>query len=186
VQSDIAALLQQTGAEAVIGVDTGGDSLFRTEHAHFSAHLPTDITPDHDYNVLQGLAGLAEMHDVPVMSIIVAPGVDTPPYAREMLDTIGAERLPLNDRDVVAIQESYARWGMDGSGSEQGRYGKTPLAWLHALAGRTGMQRLDLPRANATSTTNPWRAFTVITRSMAGVVVSDLRRHFAAIRRPSQ
>jgi hypothetical protein len=184
VSSDMAALAVQTGADVVIGIDTGGDSLYRSEHPSFSAHLPTDITPDHDYSVIQGLAQMGEANpQLDVRSVIVAPGVDSPSYGRDMLDTIGAARIPLSHDDVETVRDTYAAWRMDGSGSEEGRYGKTPLAWLHALQGRTGFQRLDLPKDNVTSVTNPWRAFTVITPAMAGVVIADMQQHAAAIRR---
>jgi hypothetical protein len=73
---------------------------------------------------------------------------------------------------------------MDGSGSEEGRYGKTPLALLHALRGNTGLQLLELPVANVTSDNDPWRTFMIITPAMAGIVLMDLRRHFRAIERP--
>jgi len=184
VNRDVTALAAHLNADVVIGIDTGGDSLYRSEHPSFSAHLPTDITPDHDYSVIQGLAQAGvDNPQLNVMSVIVAPGVDSPSYGREMLDTINAQRVPLTDTDVTTVQQTYAAWGMDGSGSEQGRYGKTPLAWLHALSGRTGFQRLDLPRSNVTSNTNPWRAFTTITEAMAGVVIADMQQHAAAIRR---
>jgi hypothetical protein len=74
---------------------------------------------------------------------------------------------------------------MDGSGSEEGRYGKTPLAWLASLRGEFGFQRLDLPRANVLSNTNPWRAFASITPAMAGIVLTTMSRHAAVIRRAS-
>lgn len=184
ISSDINELIGATGATVVIGVDTGGDSLYRSEHPSFSAHLPTDVTPDHDYNSVQALAQVADQRpDVQVISAIVAPGVDSPDYAHDVLEAVGASRLPLTDDDKTLIQRTYAEWRMDGSGSEEGRYGKTPLAWLHALQGRTGFQQLNLPRANVVSETNPWRAFTTITPAMAEVLLMDMRRHAQAIRR---
>jgi hypothetical protein len=184
VADNMRALLHELQADMIIGVDTGGDSLYRNEHAHFSAHLPTDITPDQDYIVIQALAELAEEDDVEVLSTIVAPGVDSPPYAREVLDTIDAERIPLSAEDTDLVVRTYAGWRMDGSGSEEGRYGKTPLAWLASLRGKVGFQRLDLPRANVLSDTNPWRAFTIITPAMAGIVITDISKHARAIKRP--
>ncbi|HEX3568494.1 MAG TPA: hypothetical protein VHT70_02340, partial [Candidatus Saccharimonadales bacterium] len=184
VQHDVEALLRATGADAIVGVDTGGDSLYRALHPSFSAHLPTDITPDHDYNSLQALDGVAAAHpSMPVLSTIVAPGVDSPQYAREVLAEINAQRIPLNPADVTSITETYERWRMDGTGSEEGRYGKTPFSFLHALKGNFGFQFLPLPSANLTSLSNPWRAFTTITPAMGNIVVSDLRRHFDAVKR---
>ncbi|HSX16869.1 MAG TPA: hypothetical protein VLH86_02090 [Patescibacteria group bacterium] len=185
IQRDLQTVASATGADVIIGVDTGGDSLYRSEHAGFSAHLPTDITPDQDYQSLQGLVG-AVREGVQVLTAIVAPGVDSPPYAREVLDEIGATQIPLDAADRASIEATYADWHMDGSGSEQGRYGKTPLAWLLALQGQTGLQYLNLPTANVVSDTNPWRAFTYITPAMSGVVLMDAERHLNAVRRQPQ
>lgn len=184
IKGDIRALLQETAAEMVIGVDTGGDSLYRNLHPGFSAHLPTDITPDQDYTVIRSLAEMAtERPEVGWLSVIVAPGVDSPDYAKTVLQEAGAARVPLDGHDVTSVQAQYAAWRMDGSGSDEGRYGKTPLAWLHALRGNNGFQLLELPRANVLSDANPWRAFTVITPAMAEVVVASMVRHYVAIRR---
>jgi hypothetical protein len=184
ISRDIRALVNATGADIIIGVDTGGDSLYRSLHPGFSAPTEADITPDHDYITIEGLVGLAaDLEDVPVLSMIVAPGVDSPQYAREVLEQANATRLSLSDSDVAAIQRTYAEWRMDGSGSEEGRYGKTPLAWLHALNGRTGLQLLELPRRNLTSNDNPWRAFMQVTPAMSEVVLLDMKKHFAAIQR---
>lgn len=184
INCDLQALAYATDADVIIGVDTGGDSLYRTQHAGFSGRSEADITPDHDYNTISGLAKLAKsMSDIPVLSVIVAPGVDSPSYAHQVIDRIGARRLPLGQEDRSTIRQQYAEWRMDGSGSEEGRYGKTPLAWLHSLQERTGVQVLDLPVRNLTSDTNPWRAFTTITPAMSEVLITDISAHFEAISR---
>lgn len=184
IRNDVTALLDATGAELVIGVDTGGDSLYRSLHAGFSARHEQDITPDHDYVSIQALSNVAAARPgVHFMSAIIAPGVDSPPYAHEVLNEINAKRMALTQEDVTLIEDTYAAWRMDGSGSEEGRYGKTPLAWLHALRGNNGFQRLDLPKANVLSDVNPWRGFIAITPAMAGIVLSNVNDHFDAIRR---
>jgi hypothetical protein len=182
VQEDLAALVEATGAEVVIGLDTGGDALYRTEHAGFSATNAADITPDQDRQVLTGLEALAGRHsNLRVLTTVVAPGVDSPPYARDVLVRAGATQIPLDTDDVTKILSDYAQWRMDGSGNDEGRYGKTPLAWLHALGGNFGTQVLDLPISNIISKDNPWRAFAGITPSMAKIVLMDINRHMAAV-----
>ncbi len=188
ISNDVHALIGETGADVVVGVDTGGDSLYNAPHPHFSAHKETDITPDQDYMVLQSLAEVARASSagprpIPMLSTIVAPGVDSPSYAKQNLITGGAARIQYTPAETALIKQTYAGWRMDGSGSEEGRYGKTPLAWLHALDRHTGFQPLKLPRANVTSSTDPWRAFTIITPAMAECVVMDLQRHAEIIRR---
>jgi len=183
VQNDLNELVAATDANYVIGLDTGGDSLYRTEHAGFSATSPTDTTPDQDRQVLEGLSALAEQNkDLRVLSMVVAPGVDSPPYAREVLDGAEATQIILNTDDVQRVKSQYAEWRMDGSGNQEGRYGKTPLAWLMALDGKTGVQALNLPTPNVTSSSNPWRAFANITPAMGTVVVMDIEKHLAATR----
>ncbi len=180
----IEKLLAATGAEAIIGVDTGGDSLYVSEHPSFSGMNERDITPDRDYETMRALDAVAKAHpDVVVQSAIIAPGVDAPPYAREMLDAIGARRMlhPVGMSDRVA--SLYARWGMNGSRSEEGLYGKTPFAWLAALQGRFGVQPLPLPHDAILSATNPWRAYLSVTPAMAEVVFADLQRHADATTR---
>ncbi|HEU4914229.1 MAG TPA: hypothetical protein VFT16_02370 [Candidatus Saccharimonadales bacterium] len=188
INGDMQALAHATDADVVIGVDTGGDSFFRTPHAGFSSRSEADITPDHDYTTISGLAKLAKsMDNLRVLSVVVAPGVDTPAYARQIVDQIGARRLPLDQNDKEAIRRQYAEWRMDGSGSEEGRYGKTPLAWLHALQNRTGFQTLALPLRNVTSNTNPWRAFTQVTPAMSEILIANLPAHFEAVsRKPTE
>ncbi len=183
ISRDIEALIRETGAEVVVGVDTGGDSYYRSLHAGFSSHVETDITPDHDYVVLEGLSRAATRSSAKFLSVGVSPGIDSPQYVPEVLDEIGAAKLGVTPEEAEFIKDTYREWRMDGSGSEEGRYGKTPLAWLRALDGEIGLQHLDLPTKNVTSDTDPWRAFMTITRAMREIVVADLERHFAAIRR---
>ena len=180
VGGDVGELVKRTGAEVVIGVDTGGDSLYRVEQ---SAGLKkVDSTPDQDLNVLQALS-LIERNspNIKVYSSVVAPGVDTPRYAGTVLSEAGATVLNLNLADTTMIAGGYKKWRMDGAGSEEGRYGKTPLAWLKALSGQMGLQALELPVANVTSASNPWRAFVDITPAMSAVVLMDASKHYTSV-----
>lgn len=180
VGADIEELVKRTGAEVVIGVDTGGDSLYRFEQTTGLERV--DTTPDQDLNVLQALSALSSRNpNITVYSSVVAPGVDTPVYAADVLDSASATTLSLDAFDVTAVNNAYTQWRMDGSGSEEGRYGKTPLAWLKALSGQTGIQVLELPVANVVSTPNPWRSFINITPAMSEVVFMDARDHYEAV-----
>ena len=180
VGGDVGELVKRTGAEVVIGVDTGGDSLYRVEQP--AGLKKVDTTPDQDLNVLQGLS-LIETNNpnIKVYSSVVAPGVDTPPYAGVVLNEAGATVLDLNLADTTMIADGYKKWRMDGAGSEEGRYGKTPLAWLKAISGKMGLQALELPVANVTSTSNPWRAFVDITPAMSAVVLMNASNHYASV-----
>ncbi len=185
IEQDMQAFLDEHHADIVIGVDTGGDSLYTREHGHFSAFLPTETTPDQDYLVIKGLASLARSRpQLRVLSTIVAPGIDAPPYAAAKLAEIGAKRLALERGDIAMIHQFLARSRMDGSGNQEGRYGKTPLAWRLALAKKFGFQVLHLPTGNVTDSDNPWRAYTYITEPNAAIVIAPMTNHYNAVARP--
>lgn len=184
IKSDIEELVTAFQADVIIGLDTGGDSLYRATGNEVPMNA-TNTSPDQDQQALEGLALLAQdqSNNVHVLSMVVAPGIDSPPYAQDVLKEASASRIPLNDDDVAAITSQYAKWRMDGSGKNEGRYGKTPLAWLHALEGHTGLQVLNLPSKNVTSTSNPWRTFVTVEPSMADIVIMEAKKHYAVTKR---
>ena len=182
IAHDLQLLIRETGADAICGIDTGGDVLY---HAN-TAIDPTTSSPDQDYAVLAALhmvnaAAEADGTPLNVFTAIVAPGVDTPPYANDMLASSNAQRYILQPDDTTTITQTYAAWRMDGSASEEGLYGKTPLAWIAALTGKHGLQPLALPRANATSAYNPWRIFMNIRPSTARVVMMQAEQLYQAV-----
>ena len=182
IAHDLQLLIRETGADAICGIDTGGDVLYRAN----TAIDPTTSSPDQDYAVLAALhmvnaAAEADGTPLNVFTAIVAPGVDTPPYANDMLARSNAQRYILQPDDTTTITQTYAAWRMDGSASEEGLYGKTPLAWIAALTGKHGLQPLALPRANATSAHNPWRIFMNIRPSTARVVMMQAEQLYQAV-----
>ena len=182
IAHDLQILIRETGADAVCGIDTGGDVLYRAN----TTIDATTSSPDQDYAVLTALHMInaaAEANGTPldVFTAIVAPGVDTPPYANEILTRSSAQRYPLHPDDTTTITRTYAAWRMDGSASEEGLYGKTPLAWIAGLTGKHGLQPLALPRANATSAHNPWRIFMNIRPSTASVVMMQAEQLYQAV-----
>ena len=182
IAHDLQLLIRETGADAICGIDTGGDVLYRAN----TTMDATTSSPDQDYAVLAALhminaAAEADGTPLDVFTAIVAPGVDTPPYANEILTRSSAQRYPLHSDDTTTITRTYAAWRMDGSASEEGLYGKTPLAWIAALTGKHGLQPLALPRANATSAHNPWRIFMNIRPSTARVVMMQAEQLYQAV-----
>ncbi len=180
VTANLRELAEDVGAEIVIGVDTGGDSLYL---AAADEHSQVATTPDQDHSVLEGLAALGGEEDAieRTLSVVIAPGIDSPDYAREMLADARAARVVVDDLSVALVEETYRGWRMDGSASEEGRYGKTPFAWLKALEGQRGLTVLPLPAANVISTVNPWRTFVDIVPAMAEIFVMDAGRHQALV-----
>ena len=179
IAHDLRAFLEQNAIDAIIGVDTGGDVLYKA-HADVDSIIST---PDQDYAVLTALnminRGTSNAYDT--YTAIVAPGVDTPDYADEVLEASQARQIILTTGDVTTINETYATWRMDGSASEEGLYGKTPLAWLAALNGHYGLQPLALPRANGVSVYNPWRIYMNIRPSTAGVVIMPAQQLYQVV-----
>ncbi len=175
VQQNIRELADMVNAEIVVGVDTGGDSLYRSDN---NPNDGVTTSPDQDIAVLSGLARLEEHGSIEkVYSVVIAPGIDSPTYALETMENAGAARVVLSDSDKAQVSTTYAKWRMDGSASEEGRFGKTPLAWLKAIEGARGLSSLDLPTSRVVSITNPWRSFINITPAMGEIVIMDAVRH---------
>ncbi|MGW7041908.1 DUF6829 domain-containing protein [Streptomyces avermitilis] len=176
VRDDIATIAAMNGATVLIGVDTGGDSLYRESADVHRA----DASPGQDHRVLAALAALAAGHpELTVLSTVVAPGVDSPPYAEAVLAEAGAACIELDATDTRTVLRQYAVWGMDGSNPD--RYGKTPLAWLSALRGKSGLAALRLPDARVLSNDDPWRCFLDVHPGMRRILVMDALRHAVAV-----
>lgn len=179
VKQNISELAKTLNIDVIVGVDTGGDSLYRVTS---TAHDKVITTPDQDHAVLEALAIVSAQDVVErVYSVVIAPGVDTPDYALKIMGLADATKVDLAPSDKDLIQRTYAAWHMDGTASEEGRYGKTPFAWLKAIGGTQGLTSLGLPVANVTSATNPWRNFIDITPAMSEIVIMEAVKHHSVI-----
>ena len=185
IERDVRILHDMYRPDVVVGVDTGGDSL-RTMESGAESQDSLEATPDQDHSVLEALheAELALSSDgTAFMTAIVAPGVDTPDDAPQKLRDAGYVRLPLTEADKAYGCVRYAELGMDGSGNQQNRFGKTALAFLAGLRGQRGLTMLNLPPAYVLSRDNPWRAAIEITPAMGEIVITRLARHYKTISR---
>ncbi|RPE39109.1 uncharacterized protein DUF1152 [Streptomyces sp. Ag109_O5-1] len=177
IRDDLTTIAAEVGATVIIGVDTGGDSLYRDT----AGVDPVDASPSQDHRVLAALAALSDARPGwTVLSAIVAPGVDSPADAAAVLTDAGARLVELREPDARAVRKQYAAWRMDGSDAR--RFGKTPLAWLAALDGRTGLHCLDIPAAYVLAEENPWRCFLDVRPAMRHILVMEARRHAVAVR----
>lgn len=177
-------LARRTGAHMIIGVDTGGDGL-ATTHTSFSAPYGTLAKGgNQDAQIVSALANL-EHENLIARTFTVAPGIDSPANAASLFAAHGARRWELTAEERDMTLKNYAAWRMDGSGNNEGRYGKTNLAWLGALRGERGLHALNLPAANITHPRRPWRSFLTLTDPMADIVVMDARKHADALRQNS-
>lgn len=159
------------GADTVVGVDTGGDALFSSGAGQDGARA----TPDQDLRVL-GVLGSLGVH---AMSAEVATGVDTPNDAEAVLRRAGARYFGPSSTQSADILDAYRSWRMDGS--DESRYGKTPLAWQAALGGGDGYTAVPLPTRIVVDGKNPWDPFVPLDASMRGVFFMDAKQHLAAI-----
>ncbi len=178
VQDDLSALARDSNADVIIGVDTGGDSLY-SDSTSSADQVVT--TPDQDHAVLAAIGNLPKEVVSETYSVVVAPGVDSPNNASEVLQTARANQMQLTPDDVKLVRNTYTQWRMDGSASEEGRYGKTPFAWLAALEGKQGLTVINLPRTNVVSDTNPWRTFINAVPAMQSVLIMTATNHKAAV-----
>lgn len=168
VQDDLSALARDAHADVIIGVDTGGDSLYGDNTSSVDQVV---TTPDQDHAVLAAIASLPKDVVGEVYSVVVAPGIDSPINASEVLEAAAASQVQLTPEDAQLVRDTYTQWRMDGSASAEGRYGKTPFAWLAALQGRDGLTVIDLPRTNVVSNTNPWRTFVNVAPAMKSILI---------------
>ena len=175
VQRLHAVLADFGDVEALYGVDTGGDSLHRASVADKAR-----ATPDQD---LASFRALAELNIANSYSVIVAPGVDSPPYAAEVLASAQAKQLLFSVRETDAILGAYRAVRLDGSDSA--RTGKTALAWQAALRGERGPVRLPLPDHLVNDPRNPWNPMVTVTDEMAGGYVMTIRDHLRALGSPA-
>ncbi len=164
--------LQDFGdVDAVYGIDTGGDSLHQA-----SVSDKARATPDQDLASLRAIATLqlANAH-----SVIVAPGIDSPPYASTVLAAANARHVIPSEIERGTLLDLYKSVRMDGSDSQQ--FGKTSLAWQAALRGERGPVRLGLPDHLINDGRNPWNPTVTITDEMAGAYVMTVDDHLLAL-----
>lgn len=174
LHSQIQDLIDRVGGvDTLIAVDTGGDALYPADH---DPQSQGKATPDQDLRVLQSLTGLSVKN---LRTAIVAAGVDSPVNAEEVLYKANANYYILSPTEVAEVLARYNEWGMDGS--DETRYGKTPLAWQLALRGQTGLQVMSLPTHVVIDQNNPWNPFIYITDTMSGIFFMHLDAHLDAI-----
>lgn len=164
------------GVDTLIALDTGGDALFPVVSGEQNQGR---ATPDQDLRVISTLK------DVPVankLSVIVAAGVDSPLNAQEILQAAGARYYALSDSEARGVMRNYQTWEMDGT--NENRFGKTPLAWQLALTNQLGLQVMPLPTRVVIDGRNPWNPFVIIQDSMKGLFIMDLPHHLSAIGTP--
>ena len=166
----MAAVDAAGGADVLVAVDTGGDSLYGT-----SVEDMTAATPDQDLRVLKALVS-QDTHEV--MSLILALGVDSPDNAGDVLQHAGATMLGFDENAVTRILARYAAWH---ARRKNGFLGKTPLAWQAALRGEEGMAVLPIPVNLVLEWHNPWNPFVFIGPAMRAGFAMDARKHLAAI-----
>jgi hypothetical protein len=161
------------GVDTLIALDTGGDALFPTVSGE---HNQGRATPDQDLRVITTLK------DIPVsnkLSIIVAAGVDSPLNAQQILQAAAAQYYALSDAEAGRVMRNYQVWGMDGT--NENRFGKTPLAWQLAITNQLGLQVMPLPTRVVVDGKNPWNPFVIIQNSMKGFFIMGLQNHLSAI-----
>jgi hypothetical protein len=174
---DLTASLQSVLTKAgevdtVVLVDTGGDALYQEVGLSDGART----TPDQDIRTLRAARKLAGVDKI---SVEIAVGVDSPDNSSAILQAAGAQYFALFPEDRESVMQQYEVWRMDGS--DETRFGKTPLAWQAALAEKRGFSVLPLPSRVICDSKNPWLPFVRITPSMAGAFIMRLEDHLRAI-----
>jgi hypothetical protein len=164
-------LKQVGGADTVVAVDTGGDALHST-----TEHDEARATPDQDLRSLQAINNLS---GVQKLSCEIAVGIDTPPNGEKVLLDAEAKYYEPTPEEIALILEKYREWQMDGS--NEARFGKTPLAWQEALQDHFGFQEINLPIRVVLDKKNPWKPFVHVQPSTKGMFFMDVEKHLASI-----
>jgi hypothetical protein len=173
LQSRIQMALGDAGeTDSIFAVDTGGDALYGSVSIDGAK-----ATPDQDLRVLRALQGLTGKYQI--KSVEIAAGVDSPANAKDVLRNAGAMYYNPTPEEADRILKQYIAWRMDGTDEE--RYGKTPLAWQAALRSEFGMQVLPLPTRVVIDPKNPWITIFRIDPSMRGILFMDIDQHLHAI-----
>ena len=159
------------GVDTVVGGDTGGDALYS-----MTGQDQARATPDQD---LRSLEAINSLSDVRKMSCEIAVGIDTPQNGENII--MYAEEKYYEPTEVNWIIEKYREWQMDGS--NETRFGKTPLAWQKALQDHFGFQEISLPTRVVLDKKNPWKPFVYIQPSTKGMFFMDIENHLKSIGR---
>jgi hypothetical protein len=169
------------GIDGVILVDTGGDSLFPVSQT--ADLVMARSTPDQDLQVLSAFGRLNPqlLSSMPVTSVVIAAGVDSPVNAAEILHRAKAQYYSPSSAEIHTIFARYDGWNLNGTSDRI--YGKTPYAWQAALRGATGTSVVPLPESAVLSRTNPWNPFVRV--PVSGFFVMDVADHLRAIGEPT-
>jgi hypothetical protein len=173
VAGRISRALEKIGqVETIVAVDTGGDALYSTIGVD-----PSKASPDMDVRMLKALDQLEVEHK---MTANIAVGVDSPDNAEQILHDAKAIFYSTSGETARRLLENYERWKLDGTNEE--RYGKTPLAFQAALKNAFGLVVLPLPQKVVLDFINPWNPFVHIQSSMRGIFFVKLSDHLQAIK----
>ncbi|KAL9109362.1 MAG: hypothetical protein Q9227_005992 [Pyrenula ochraceoflavens] len=151
---------------SIISIDTGGDVLH-----------PSPTSQDHRVQLaLASLPTSIDPSSSPLLTLILSPGVDSPPNALSTASSANAHFYPLhtNPSEKTLLLDLLKEYRMDGS--DPTRFGKTSLCFQKALRGELGWQVLELPEHVVMTGENPWAVFEWIEEGMAGVVVVETRK----------
>ncbi|MFH0873747.1 MAG: DUF1152 domain-containing protein [Candidatus Komeilibacteria bacterium] len=172
LSEQINSVLEQVGGvDTVVAVDTGGDALYST-----TGHDETKATPDQDLRSLQAISNLSGVQKI---SCEIAVGIDTPPNGESVLLDAEAKHYEPTPEEATMILEKYREWQMDGS--NEARFGKTPLAWQEALQNHFGFQEINLPKRVVLDKKNPWKPFVHVQPSTKGMFFMDVEKHLKSI-----
>ncbi|MDB5037710.1 MAG: hypothetical protein JWQ35_1238 [Bacteriovoracaceae bacterium] len=173
VQDQMNAVLKDVGSiDTLVAVDTGGDSLYPITHESTNEGR---ATPDQDLFVLKELA----LGKTPVISAVIAPGIDSPENASQILKAANARFYKPDKSEQSEIEGKYNSW--DFTGENPARFGKTAFAWQKALSGYRGVIPINLPVQIVLDPKNPWDPFVNLQDATAGIMFMNLHDHLKAI-----
>jgi hypothetical protein len=170
VTQKLQSILEDAGdIDTVIGLDTGGDVLFGYPDEDELARS----APDQDVRTLHSIT---ELSGVTKLVGVLAPGIDSPTNAADILYRIGAVYFEPNTKQSAEVLKTYKRWHMDGSDPRY--YGKTSLTWQAALRSPVsrGVTTLSLPEKAVITGPRIWDPYIVLQPAMRGAFFIEAER----------
>jgi len=162
------------GVETIMGVDTGGDSLYPMTKRQNGA----TATPDQDRRVLEAINAIEGKKK---QCCVIALGIDSPDCAEDILKSAEAGYYSLDEPTTQMVLGTYKSWDMTGNNDK--KFGKTPLVWQQALQGKQGLTCIDIPSKYVLDEKNPWVPFVNIQEMTKGILFMDTDNCLNAIRK---
>ena len=175
LDAQLHTVLSELNADTIIGVDTGGDVLYRKERSELNGAV---ASPDQDQRVLAALCGVGAAHNKRVMAAIFGCGIDTPSYASEVVQQAKGWFVELSEEERAMMLAGYTQMGLPSR--ENHRFAKTLPAVVAAQQAKTGLFVSPIPLEHIYGK-ELWNPYSILRPETGDIIVADAYKLAAAI-----